>query len=238
MITDPQQDPLGTAALDYYRGHLKAEIRVISDLAINDVIPARYLFRSYEQMPAWERAALDACRGRVLDIGAGAGSHSLILQTRGHAVTALDVSPGAVELMRLRGVEDVVHGSIWDFAGGPYDTLLLMMNGIGVVGDLSGLNRFLEKARDWLAEGGQILLDSSDISFLYEHDESWVHPPNDRYRGIIRYRMHYRTTASRPFDWLYIDLPRLELHARQFGYTCTCLLEGPHFEYLARLTRA
>ena len=234
IITNPALDPFGTAMLDYFGGNLGATIQVFSDLAENDEIPVRYLFRSYSQMPNWEQKALEACYGEVLDIGAGAGSHTLHLQKIGMDVVAMDISPGAVDIMQSRGVENIIHGSIWDFTKRKFDTLLLLMNGIGLVGDLKGLNQFLGHAKSLLKPGGQILFDSSDIAYLYEKDNQEILNP-DRYYGIISYQMCYGEVCGEIFDWLYIDYPRLEKHARVNGYTCEKLVEGGHYEYVASL---
>ncbi|RMG56212.1 MAG: class I SAM-dependent methyltransferase [Bacteroidetes bacterium] len=239
MVLDPRHDPLGQAALAYVRGDRQATIAVRSDLALDDILPADYLFRPLKGMPAWERQALQACRGRVADIGAGVGSHALALQAQGLPVTALDISPGAVEVMQARGVLEARLQSVWDWEPGPvYDTLLLMMNGIGLVGDLRGLNRFLERAQAWLAPGGQILLDSSDIRYLYDEADVTLPLPTDRYYGIVRYQMSFKQYVGEPFDWLYVDRVRLHKHATHFGYRMEVLETGGHYEYLARLRRA
>lgn len=234
VITEKSRDPFGQAMRDYFRGQLSAMVRVFSDLAEEDYIPVKYLFRSYSLMPEWEKKALEECRGSVLDIGAGAGSHSLELQNMGLEVTALDISPGAVEIMQQRGLKNVTHGNIWEITGQTFDTLLMLMNGIGIVGDLKGLNRFLEFVRRLLKPGGQLLMDSSDIAYLFEGENTA--PPNPVYYGIISYQMAYKKTLGETFDWLYIDFPRLSRHARAHGFQCELLTNGPHFEYLARLT--
>lgn len=221
---------------DYLQGRAKAEVRIFSDIAIDDVIPVRYLFRSPAEMPSWERRALDECRGTVLDIGAGAGAHVLALQQAGTPAWGIDASPGAVRMMKERGIHHAYHQDIWGFPAQPFDTLLLMMNGIGLVGDLKGLNHFLELAPQWLAPGGQILLDSSDIRYLYEDRQEEVMIQRKGYYGIIRYQMSYKQVTGDPFDWLYIDFPRLEIHARAFGFRAEKIAEGAHYEYLARLT--
>lgn len=236
MITDPQQDPMGQAMLAYYRGQLKAEVKVLSNVAEDDVISAAYLFRSAAGMPNWELVALDACEGKVLDIGAGAGSHALILQARGHEVLGLDISPGAVEVMQLRGLKRTHHGDIWSFRGERFNTLLLMMNGVGVVGDIEGLRRFLQLARDLLTRDGQILLDSSDIAYLFpQHEHVFDRLLHPEYYGIVNYEMRYKAARSKPFDWLYIDIGYLRQIAIEEGYQISLLTEGDHFQYLARL---
>ena len=233
-IEDVKRDPMGQAMLAYLAGDKHAHVNVYSDLAIDDEIPARYLFRTYDEMPQWERKALSYCQGSVLDVGAGAGSHALWLQGQGHEVLAMDISPGAVETMRQRGVKRPWHGDLFEFDGEQYDTLLLMMNGIGLVGDLHGLNQFLQSARRWLKPGGQILMDSSDIRYIYESDLTTM--PNDRYHGIIGYQMSFGHIQGEAFSWLYLDFEKLTQHASHFGFKCECLALGSHYEYLARLT--
>ena len=235
LITDPHKDPFGKAALAYYHGAHNAQIQVYSDLAVEDMIPAAYLFRTYQQMPIWEQKALDLCEGRVLDLGAGVGSHSLFLQNLGHEVVSLDISPGLIQVMQERKVCAPLHVDMWEYGGETFDTLLLMMNGIGIVGDLKGLNRFLQMARKWLNPGGQILLDSSDIRYLYEDEDTFYPFPTDKYYGIIRYQMAYQDSQSDPFDWLYVDLDRLKKHTNLFGYEAKEIVQGDHFEYLVRL---
>ena len=233
LITDPNKDPFGAAMWAWYKGRLNAVVKVYSDIAIDDIIPVRYLFRSRSNMPSWEITALEACRGRVLDIGAGTGCHSLEIQHMNMEVVALDISPGAVKIMENRGVKQVVHQSFWDYEGEKFDTLFLMMNGIGFAGNLKGLNSFLQKARQMLNPGGQILMDSSDIAYLFEEDTDLV--PNPIYYGIIQYRMEYEEIAGDTFEWLYIDELRLKKHAKLYGFNCEILAIGGHYEYLARL---
>src|SRR5687768_12258641 len=102
-----QSDSLGEAITAYYSGQRKAAITVISSIAEDDVIPVAYLFRDYENMPELEQMALESCQGKVLDIGAGAGSHALWLQKKGMDVTALEISGKAAEVMRMRGIKNV-----------------------------------------------------------------------------------------------------------------------------------
>lgn len=232
-----KNDPIGAAVLDYLAGAEDAEITVESNLAEDDVIPVYYLFRREEEMPELEVLALDACRGRVLDVGAGAGCHALALQQRGADVTALDVSAGAVEAMQRLGVKQVLHQDIFDLKEARYDTLLLLMNGIGIAGNLVGLEHFLERAKKLLNPGGQILLESSDILYMYEEEDgSVVLDLNAGYYGEVKYNMKYKAHESGWFNWLFIDPAILEDYAIQHGYLFEVLLEGDTGNYLARLT--
>lgn len=234
-----KQDPLGQAVQDYWQSGEPADIVVESNLAPDDVIPVAYLFRSESEMPEPEKIALHACRGAVLDLGAGAGAHSLVLQQRGFEVTALELSEGAAAVMKERGVKDVQQADLWQWQPDrQYDTLLLLMNGIGLAGSLDGLQQFLARVKDWLKPGGQILLESADLLYMYEDDDgSVLIDLNGPYYGEVKYRMKYKQLATDEFDWLFIDPQTLEDHAEAAGFRFEMLYEGEFYNYLARLEK-
>ena len=166
MTTTTAPDILGQALLDYHHGAAKATLTVHCNAADDEPLLASYFFRTLLQMPELERLALDESRGRVLDLGAGAGCHSLELQSRGFEVKGVDVSAGAVQVMTERGVRTVARHDLFAPLPPtelPYDTILLLMNGLGLTGTLDGLDKFLAHARSLLAPGGQILATSSDV---------------------------------------------------------------------------
>jgi SAM-dependent methyltransferase len=189
-------------------------------------------FRHPDFMPELEQLALRECRGKVLDIGAGAGSHALTLQAAGLEVTALDISPNAVAVMKDRGVEKATVADIFTYQEGRFDTLLLLMNGIGLVGTVGGLYRFLKHARTLLSPGGQILFDSSDVAYLYEDNP----PEMDHYYGEIACRYEYKKQKSDWFSWLYIDEQLLLQVAANEGWQVSKLFEDEEGQYLVRLT--
>lgn len=233
---DEHNDPMGAAIQAYLRGEKKAKVVVESNLTEDDVIPVAYLFRGIDQMPELELLALEQCRGQVLDVGAGAGCHSLVLQERGLTVTALDISAGAVEAMKQRGVRQVWQGNILELSGHTFDTLLLLMNGIGIAGDLEGLEHFLEHAKQLLRPGGQLLLESSDILYMFEEEDgSVLLDLNAGYYGEVIYNMRYKGQESGQFKWLFIDPAILQDYAETHGYTFEQLYEGEFGNYLARL---
>ncbi|SNR33076.1 class I SAM-dependent methyltransferase [Hymenobacter mucosus] len=237
--TSFSSDPLGQALQDYQRGHHSATITVHSNVADEEPLPAAYFFRSLWEMPELERTALDECRGRVLDLGAGAGCHSLELQSRGFQVKAVDISAGAVQVMQERGVQEVACHDIFEDALGAekYDTLLLLMNGIGLAGTLEGLERFLAHARTLLAPGGQILATSSDISYLYEdEDGSLLFDLNGPYYGEVEYTMQYGQQEGHTFHWIFADASILQDYAEAAGYQVEFLGEDDQQQYLVRLT--
>lgn len=233
-------DPLGHALLAYHHGHLSATLAVHSSVSDEEVLPASYFFRSLWEMPEMERTALEECRGRVLDLGAGAGCHALELQQRGFAVKAVDISSGAVQVMQERGVQEVARHDIFDAEltqGDKFDTILMLMNGIGLTGTLSGLERFLRHAHQLLAPSGQILATSSDISYLYEDEEgALVFDLNGPYYGEVEYSMQYGQESGTAFHWIFADPALLQDYAETAGYEVEFLEEDDQQQYLVRLT--
>ena len=230
-------DPMGRAIADYQLTGTADRLRVFSPMFEEDEIPLATLFRTYEQMPEIERKALDMTRGKTLDVGAGSGCHSLVLQGRGVDVTAIDISPLSVETMRQRGVEKVVEQDFFTI-GGKYDTILMLMNGIGIVGTLERMPEFFRHLDKILATGGQVLCDSSDISYVFEDENGLIeYPDTGHYYGELSYRMQYKDTIGEPFDWLYIDTETLRKEAEENGYAVEVVAVGEHFDYMARITK-
>ncbi len=229
-------DIIGTALEDYLSGNSAASIIVHSDIAEDDILPVKYFFRDTAEMPAIERRALELCRGKVLDIGAAAGCHSLILQNGGTEVYPVDISPGAVRVMKKRGLYRARRRDFFRINNENYDTLLLLMNGIGICGRLEMLNVFFDKARRLLNPGGQILLDSSDIIYLFAGNEStFEFNLNAAYYGEAEYIMQYGQTRGKPFRWVFVDFDTLKKYAERHGFRCEKIMDGEHFDYLARL---
>ena len=173
-------DIFGKAIKDYFQQKKAQDIIVHSPDFEDDVIPVSYLFRTYDKMPLLEKVALDQCRGKTLDVGCGAGSHSLYLQEeRKLKITAIDTSKGAMETYRERGIKDARAISFYEISEEKYDTILLLMNGTGIIGKMANLDHFFLKLKELLQPNGQVLLDSSDLSFLFDPDEDsgfWVNP--------------------------------------------------------------
>ncbi|MEP3211116.1 MAG: class I SAM-dependent methyltransferase [Maribacter sp.] len=231
-------DVFGDALFDYQRGSYTEDILTNSSLDEEDVIPLPYLFRNFKAMPALEQKALKLCRGTILDIGCGAGSHSLYLQNKGFEVTALDESKGAIETCLLRGIEKCIQSDIMHFTAGQFDTLLLLMNGIGLAGELKSLGKFLSHLKKLLKPKGQILLDSSDIIYMFEEDDDggrWL-PADQEYYGEVSFTMSYKGAKSKPFSWLYLDQNTLQQAAYVNDLNCEIVSLGEHFDYLARLS--
>ena len=232
-----KMDPMGRAIADYHKSKKASKLRVFSPMFEEDEIPLATLFRSYENMPEIERKALDMAKGRILDVGAASGCHSLVLQDRGMDVTAIDISPLSVETMKERGVKKVLEQDFFTLEG-QYDTILMLMNGIGIVGTLERMPEFFKQLDTILAPEGQVLCDSSDISYVFEDEEGMIDIPNEMdYYGEHSFRMQYKDTIGEPFDWLYIDADTLKQKTGRCGYAVELVAEGEHYDYLARITK-
>lgn len=232
-------DVFGKALQDYHQGKYTEDITTYSSLDEKDSIPLPYLFRDYDQMPILEQKALALAKGRVLDIGCCAGVHSLYLQKRGMDVTGLDSSAGAIAVSKERGLKSTINSSIEDFKGDTFDTLLLLMNGIGLAGNLNNLSSFLQHLASLLRPNGQILLDSSDIIYMFDQDEDggyWI-PDSGKYYGEVTFTLEYKKQKSVPFEWLYLDFNTLSNACLNNGLVCELVSSGEHYDYLARLTK-
>lgn len=232
-----EADPMGRAIKEFFMTGRAVKLRVFSPMFDEDEIPVKTLFRKETDMPDIERKALALSRGRTLDVGAGAGCHSLVLQQSGIDVTSIDISPLSVEVMKLRGVTNVHLMDFFDVKES-FDTILMLMNGIGIVGKLHRLPEFFRHLDNILQPDGQLICDSSDISYIFENEEGELVPPNeDGYFGELTYRMQYRDTNGHSFNWLYIDADTLRACAEKYGYQVEVIQQGEHFDYLARLTK-
>ncbi|MCI7119369.1 methyltransferase domain-containing protein [Prevotella sp.] len=235
---DSIHDPMGAAIRDYHLRGKAARLRVMSSMFDEDEMPVDHLFRTFDDMPHLEQKALNMAYGKVLDIGAGAGCHALALQERGMDVKAIDISPLSCEVMKERGIKDVECVNLFcKQLQGKYDTLLLLMNGTGIAGKLSQLPALLNRLKELLSEEGQILIDSSDLKYIYENEDGSMDIDlNAPYYGEVDYQMQYRDIKGEPFDWLYTDPMLLASVSKQCGLQCQIMEQGEHYDYLAKLT--
>jgi SAM-dependent methyltransferase len=227
-------DVIGAALLDYFNKNYSADIVVKSSISEDDIISIPYLFRSEKELPKLEKKALHLCKGKVLDVGAGSGCHSIILKEKGIDVTAIDTSKGAVEIMQASDLnaQNIDFYNVKE----KYDTLLFLMNGVGIAGRLSNLKNFLINAKSLLNEGGQLLLDSSDISYMFieEDGSEWV-DLNNSYYGEVVYQMEYNDLITEKFDWLFVDFSTLKSIAMELDFKVELIFEDDNKQYLAQL---
>ena len=235
------KDVLGTALKAYYfNKNTKDKLLTNSSISEEDELPLDYLLRDFNEMPAIEQKALKLAKGNTLDIGCGAGSHALYLQNKNLKVTAIDISEGAIEVAKDRGIKNAEVANIYNFnPDEKFDTILVLMNGTGICGKLNNLAPFLTHLSTFLNPNGQILIDSSDIIYMYEDEngDHWIDATKDYY-GEVQFWMNYQENQSETFDWLYVDYNTLQRCAVYNNLNCELILEGDHYDYLAKITKA
>lgn len=233
------KDLFGKAILDYQTNDASEDLITETSISEADEMPVSYLFRTYNEMPKLEQKALQLAKGNVLDVGCGAGSHSLALQNeRNLEVTAIDISENAVKACHHRGLKNVFVMHILDLnPSTKFDTILLLMNGTGIFGTLKETGTYLQKLKSLLNKNGQILIDSSDLIYMYDQDEEGAYSiPADGYYGELTFTVHYKGETEDTFPWLYLDYNTLQNAAIANGLNCELVLEGDHFDYLAKLS--
>ena len=234
------KDLFGKAILDYQTGNNPQDFITETSISEADEMSVTYLFRGFDEMPKLEQKALELSFGKILDVGCGAGSHSLYLQDKGFDVTSIDISQNAITACELRGLKKAKVQDVMTLANEKFETLLLLMNGAGMCGRLKNISRFLKHLKSLLTEKGQILVDSSDIIYMFEEDEDgskWI-PGASAYYGEVEFTVSYKGETEKPFAWMYIDYNTLQNAAIANGLACELVMEGDHFDYLAKLSIA
>ena len=236
-LLTPNKDPMGYAIADYFSKGKAGRLRVFSSQFDEDEIPVDQLFRTFDEMPVLEQKALELAQGKILDCGAGSGCHALALQDMGKDVEAIDISPRSVEVMQKRGIQHAYCVNLFDdnFLH-RYDTILMLMNGSGIIGKLENMGAFFSKMKQLLNPGGCIYMDSSDLRYLFEdEDGSFLVDLAGGYYGEIDFQMQYKQVKGEPFDWLYVDFQTLSYYASENGFKAELIKEGEHYDYLACL---
>ena len=236
-LLSPNKDPMGYAIADYHAKGKAGKLRVFSSQFEEDEIPVSQLFRSFDEMPELEQEALRLANGKILDCGAGSGCHALALQAMGKEVEAIDISPRSVEVMQQRGVKQAYCINLFDENYlQKFDTILMQMNGSGIIGKLENMGAFFAKMKQVLNPGGCIYMDSSDLRYLFEdEDGSFLVDLAGGYYGEIDFQMQYKQVKGEPFDWLYVDFQTLSYYASENGFQAELVREGEHYDYLACL---
>lgn len=232
-----EKDPMGVAIYDYFKNGKAGKLRVFSSQFEEDEIPVSELFRTYEHMPLLEQTALDMAQGKILDVGAGSGCHSLALKQMGKKSVAIDISPLSVEVMQVRGLDARLVNLFDTHFVERFDTILMLMNGSGIIGRVENFGDFFQRMKLLLNPGGCILMDSSDLRYLFEEEDgSFVVDLAGDYYGQLDFQMQYKQIKGEAFDWLYVDFNTLSLYASQYGFKAELVKEGSHYDYLAKLT--
>lgn len=232
------KDLFGKAILDFQTNNSPEDLITETSISEEDEMSVVYLFRSYDEMPKLEQKALQLVKGKTLDVGCGAGSHSLYLQNeRNIEVTSIDISENAIKACTLRGLKNAKVQDILKLENEKFDTILLLMNGTGIFGTLKETPKYLQKLKSLLNPNGQILIDSSDIIYMFDDDEDggkWI--PSDGYYGELTFKISYKKQTEEEFPWLYLDYNTLQNAAFANGLQCELIQEGEHFDYLAKLS--
>ncbi len=230
------KDLFGKALLDYHNGNYTEDIITSTNISNEDILPLPYLFRNFSEMPKLEQKALQLSKGKVLDVGCGTGIHALYLQNKGFEVKAIDISQGAIEVCKQI---DVLNTEIKDVLDETetFDTILLLMNGTGIFQELTQVSKYLTHLKTLLKPNGQILIDSSDIKYMYEDEDGgiWM-DANANYYGELDYYLSYKGETEEPLKWLYLDFNTLYTACTSIDLNCEKIEEGEHYDYLAKIT--
>lgn len=231
------KDIIGTALLDYHQGNYSEDILTETNISEEDALPLPYLFRSFKEMPEIEQKALQSAQGKILDVGCGAGSHSLYLQEKGFDVLGIDTSEGAVKVCKLRGLKNAKHIDLLQLENEKFETILMLMNGTGIFQNLENASKYLQHLKSLLNLKGQILIDSSDLQYMYDStEEGGILVPGDCYYGELEFTMRYKGMESEPFEWLYLDEKLFENLCAENNLNFEVIARGDNFEYLGRVT--
>jgi len=225
------KDLFGKAILDFQTNNSPEDILTETNISEIDEMSVSYLFRNYNEMPKIEQKALQLSKGKILDIGCGAGSHSLFLQQKGFEVTSIDISENAIKACQLRCLKNAKVQNVLELDNEKFDTILLLMNGTGIFQTISECPKYLQKLKSILNPNGQILIDSSDIIYMYDDEDI----PTNTYYGELTFTLFYKNQTENPFPWLYLDYNLLEKLAAENGLQCELVQNGAHYDYLARL---
>lgn len=236
-IQNATADPMGAAIYDFHKTGKAGKLIVHSSMFEDDEIPVADLFRTYKDMPRLEQKALELAQGRILDVGAGSGCHSEALKQMGKVQHAIDISPLSVKVMQERGLNATMTDFYDNRFTERFDTILMLMNGTGIIGTMDRLPEFFRRLKQLLNPGGCVIIDSSDLCYLFEEEDgSMMIDLAGDYYGQLDYQMEYKGMLGEPFDWLYLDFSTLYTVAEENGFKAELIAEGEHYDYLARIT--
>ena len=227
------------ALANFHKSTKPDVFEIVRDDGFSSVVPVSMFFDDLN-FPEVESLALSNCNGRILDVGAGVGRHSSELQRRGFDITAVDVSKQAVEIMKERGIKKTINADIMNVSNSTYDTVLMLMNGIGLAGSPEKLDKVLLKTSDLLTENGIILIDSIDVNkaidpkhIKYREENIAVH----NYPGQQNLRIDYDGATGAWFKWLHVTFNELSAHAKKNNFIPELLKMEESGHYLAKLQK-
>lgn len=225
------KDIFGQALLDFYRHTAKTPLLLHNEYGEPDTISLENFFSKDDRFSDLETFALSQVKGKILDVGAASGRHSFYLQKHGYDITAMDISASCCTIIKETGVKKIVNADIYDYENVKHDTILMLMNGIGIARSIAGLKKLLLHLKSLVSPSGFLLFDSSDVTYLYEGNPL----PDEKYFGQLTFHYEYKNEMSNRFNWLYVDQDRLMEVAYSSGWHCHIIFEDETDAYLARL---
>jgi SAM-dependent methyltransferase len=237
-----EEDAFGRLLLDYLAGDTGQLILELDDGRAGPALPADVFFAENHAWPAQEQQVFEFVHGRVLDVGCGAGRHSIEAQRRGLDVVAIDISPGAVEVCRRREVRDVrlLPLAAIDAGLGTFDTVLMMCGNFGLVGAAADAVLALRTLHGMTTPSARIVLDSVD-PYQDKDPADLAYQERNRARerlpGQVTIRLRYRDSATPWFELLNVSARELNDLAAEAGWHLAHLVEGEPSEYYAVLEK-
>jgi len=218
----PDEDAFGQLLWSLHNGSEVFEIIERDDCYV-EAMGAKGYFSGYEDWPQIEQKAMEFVKGRVLDVGCGAGRHSRYLQEKGLDVTGIDVSPLAIKVCRLRGLRKVKHMKVEDidFKPNAFDTIIMLGNNFGLFGNFNKAERLLRKFHKMTSENAVIVADTRD-PYKTDNPAHLAYHERNRERGRmggqVRIRVRFRKHVGRWFDYLMVSREEMQAILRGTGW--------------------
>ncbi|MEQ8926749.1 MAG: methyltransferase domain-containing protein [Fulvivirga sp.] len=221
-------NPFDAALHDLYYNGTCSELTLHNNYGNPEKMPVEVFFREEYDFTDLEIKALSLCKGSILDIGAGAGALTLNLHNNGFDITAVETSEVGCYIMSHEGAKNIICDDYRNITE-KFDTLLLMMNGFGLCEKLENIPQFLNSLKSLLKKDGQVIVDSSDVSYIAEE------MPKNRYYGEVEFCYEYEGILGDWFNWLYIHSELLQSEAAKNGWSCEIVFTDDNDQYLAVL---
>ena len=235
----PKEDAFGQEMWACYKGEEASEI-VERDDGFFNASPKgpRLYFSEYEEWDPIEKKAMDSVEGRILDIGCGAGRHSLYLQKMGFDVLGIDSSPLAIKVCKLRGLKKAKVMAIeeLDFKLNSFDTVIMMGSNFGLFGSFRNARRLLKKLHRITSKNGLIIASTRDTYKTDNPDHLHYHMLNKkrgRMAGQLRLRIRFRKCVGRWFDYLIVSKKEMEQILKGTGWKIREFIDSGNSAYIA-----
>lgn len=225
-------DILGSAMQSYFLRNDDTPVRVFINKNEEPEMFPSIFFRPYKNMLKYERIALKESRGKVLDLGCGAGCHALYLQGKGCDVTAVEISKKSVKVAQKRGVVNLINEDWRNLSLKNFDTVLVLMNGMGLAESPAELKMMFRKLKSFLRKSGCVLIDSTDVTYA---KADW--PMLDtEYFGKVQFELKYKG-KTQCFPWLFVDFDTAVQTAKSVKLNVEVLERARNGHFLLKLSK-